>query len=110
MRKPFFILGILISITSFSQISSSHISGVVKDVKGKKINHAKVYIYYKSKGVGYGTYTDINGLFQFHYIETGGPYKLKVEHALYLPYEKRDMEFELGDNYYDIIIEEKKGD
>ena len=83
---------------------------MVRDTKGKKINHAKVYIYYKSKGVGYGTYTDINGLFQFHYIEIGGPYKIRIEHNLYLPYEKRDLEFELGDNYYDIIVEEKKGD
>ena len=108
MGKLFFILGMLISITSFSQISSSHISGVVHDKSGKKINHAKVYIFYKSKGVGYGTYTDINGLFQFHYIETGGPYKLKIEHPSYLPYEKRDLEFDLGDNYFDIIIEEKR--
>ena len=73
MRKLFFILGLLISITTFSQISSSNIYGVIKDKNGKKINHAKVYIYYKSKGVGYGTYTDINGLFRFHFIETGGP-------------------------------------
>ena len=110
MRKLFFILGMLISLTSISQISSSHISGVVRDNKGKKIDHAKVYIYYKSKGVGYGTYTDINGIFRLYYIETGGPYKLKIEHPSYLPYEKRDLEFDLGDNYYDIIVEEKKGD
>ena len=108
MRKLFFILGILISITTFSQISSSNISGVVRDKNGKKIDHAKVYIYYKSKGVGYGTYTDINGLFRLYYIETGGPYKIRVEHNSYLPYEKRDLEFDLGDNFFEVIVEEKK--
>ena len=108
MGKLFFILGMFISSTLFSQISSSNISGVVRDKNGKKIDHAKVYIFYKSKGVGYGTYTDINGLFRLFYIETGGPYKIQVEHNLYLPYEKRDIEFELGDNYIEITIEEKK--
>ena len=78
MGKLFFILGMFISSTLFSQISSSNISGVVRDKNGKKIDHAKVYIFYKSKGVGYGTYTDINGLFRLYYIETGGPYKIQV--------------------------------
>ena len=108
MRKPFFILGILISLTTFSQISSSNISGVIKNKNGKKIEHAKVYIFYKAKGIGYGTYTDANGIFRFHYIETGGPYKLRVDHDSFLSYEKRDVELELGDNFYDIIMEEKR--
>ena len=36
MRKLFFILGMLLSLTSFSQISSSNISGVIKDKLGIK--------------------------------------------------------------------------
>ena len=109
MRRLFFFITLFISINLFSQISSSNVSGVVKDKNGKKIEHAKVLIFYKSKGITYGTYTDKRGFFNFSFIETGGPYKLKIEHDSYLPYEKRDIEFDLGDNYYNIIVEEKRG-
>ena len=107
MKKLLLFLSLFISMTTFSQITTSDISGVIKSKTGKKIEHVKVQLILKSKGITYGTFTDEKGRFNFRLIEVGGPYILKVEKEKYRTYEKRNLDFNLGDNDLNVIIEEE---
>ena len=107
MKKLLLFLSLCISMTAFSQLTTSDISGVIKNKVGKKIGHVKVQLILKSKGITYGTFTDEKGKFNFRLMEVGGPYIFKVDKEGYRPYEKRNLEFELGDNELNAIIEEE---
>ena len=108
MRKLLLFLSLFISMTAFSQLTTSEISGIVKSKNGKRIEHVKVQLILKSKGITYGTFTDEKGRFIFRLLEVGGPYVFKADKVGYRPYEKRNLEFELGDNNLDAIIENEE--
>ena len=69
MRKLLLFLSLFISMTAFSQLTTSDISGVIKSKTGKKIEHVKVQLILKSKGITYGTFTDEKGRFIFRYFD-----------------------------------------
>lgn len=97
--------GMFLFIYVIIQISSSTINGVIKDKNGMVINHAKVELILKSKGIIRGTYTDENGRYKFNLMETGGPYTLLIRKEGYRIYEKNGLDFELGDNDLRSVIE-----
>ena len=98
-------MGIIVSNVSFGQITTSTINGVITDKNNKKIEHAKVEIILKSKGITRGTFTDENGRFKFYLIEVGGPYTLKITKLNYREYNKKNLEFDLGDNDINVKLE-----
>ena len=97
----------LTTIILFFQISSSNVYGVVKDEYGNNIGNVKIEVYYKPKNITYKTETNKKGVFILNQIETGGQYIIKACHKFYLHYEKKNVEFELGDNQIDIRLKNK---
>lgn len=107
MRKPFFILMMLLSLTSFSQVTNSNISGLIKDKKGESIPGTTIQLVLKSNGVKYATSTDGNGIYHIYNANVGGPYSIKITSVGFKPYEKSNLDFNLGDNVLDVTLEEE---
>ena len=105
MKGLFLFLCMFILISGFSQITSSSINGVIKDKIGNTIENVKVELILKSKGIIRDTYTDRNGRFRFFLVDSGEPYTLRINKEGYRLYEKRNLEFILGDNDLNVIIE-----
>ena len=97
----------LCSLTSFSQVTNSNISGVVKDKKGETIPGTTIQLILKSNGIKYNTSTDVNGIYHIYNANVGGPYSIKITSIGFKPYEKTNLDFNLGDNVLDATLEEE---
>jgi hypothetical protein len=107
MRKVFLFMMMLVSLTSFSQITNSNISGRIKDKKGESIPGTTIQLILKSNGVKYNTSTDGSGIYHIYNANVGGPYSIKITSIGFKPYEKSNLEFNLGDNILDVTLEEE---
>ncbi len=107
MRKLFLFLMMLISITSFSQITNSNISGTIKDKKGESIPGTTIQLILKLNGVKYNVSSDVNGIFHIYNANVGGPYSIKVTSVGFKPYEKDEIYLTLGGNDLDIHLDEE---
>ena len=97
----------LVSLTSFSQITNSNISGVIKDKKGETIPGTTIQLTLKSNGIKYNVSSDANGIFHIYNANVGGPYSIKITSVGFKPYEKGELQFNLGDNSFDVVLEEE---
>ena len=73
------ILLIALPIFSFSQVTTSSISGNVKDEKNNPIQGATVSATHEPSGTVYKTVSNKAGVFTLNGLRTGGPYAVKVE-------------------------------
>jgi hypothetical protein len=72
------LLGLVMTFTAFSQVTSSSISGIVTDGAGESLPGATVVAVHIPSGSKYGTMTDINGKYVMPSVRVGGPYKVTV--------------------------------
>ena len=107
MRKLFFILLMLCSLTSFSQVTTSTLNGKIKDKKGEIISGSTIQLVLTTTCTKYGTSTDGNGIYHIYNANVGGPYKIKVTSVGFKPYEKDEVYLSLGGNDLDIQLEEE---
>ena len=63
---------------SFSQVTSSSISGIVADNNGELLPGATVAVEHLPSGSKYGSITDVNGRYFIPAVRVGGPYKITV--------------------------------
>jgi len=84
--KNFFLtsfLSFFIAMTSFAQITSSAISGVVKDEKGETLIGANVHAVHQPTGTEYNTITNLSGVYTIPSVRVGGPYTIHVSYIGY---------------------------
>src|SRR5678815_3122583 len=102
MLKRLTILLILISasIFSFSQVTTSEMSGVVKDNNGQALTGATVTAVHTPSGTTYATVAGKDGVFTIPNMRAGGPYSLKITFTGQEPFTLEDITLELGQPYH----------
>src|SRR4029453_18438664 len=97
MLKRLTILLILFSasILSFSQVTTSEMTGVVKDNNGQSLTGASVTAVHTPSGTTYTTIAGKNGVFNIPNMRAGGPYSLKITFA-----GQEHFTLELGQPYH----------
>ncbi len=98
----------VITFDSFGQITTSTLSGKVKDTKGEEIPGASVIMIHTPTGARYGVSTQIDGNFVLANMNPGGPYTLSVSFVGYKPFKVENVNLTLGSNpAVNIIISEE---
>ncbi len=85
------ILSLLLSafaLVGFGQVTSSSISGVVKNQKNEVLVGANIHITHLPTGTQYNAVSNKNGVYVLPAVRVGGPYTL---HASYVGYKKDEV-------------------
>jgi hypothetical protein len=90
------LLSLFVAITSYGQITTSSVSGVVKDEKGSSISNASITLVHQPTGTEYSATSNKSGNYQIPGIKPGGPYVLKITHVGYKNEEVKDISTSLG--------------
>jgi hypothetical protein len=99
--RQFFKLAILSfilfsGVQSFGQITTSSVSGKIKDAKGEEIPGANIIATHLPTGTRYGVSSSTDGHFTIANMNPGGPYQLVVSFVGYKSQERTGMMFNLG--------------
>ena len=93
------ILSLIFAMTSFlgfSQITTSSISGVVKNEKNEVLVGATIHAVHTPTGTQYNAVTNKNGAYVLPAIRVGGPYTLHTTYVGYKKNEIKDVNTQLG--------------
>jgi len=101
MRKRLLILFISLFATyiASAQVTSSSITGVVKDSKGETLPGATIKATHEPSGTTYSTVTNINGRFTLPGTRIGGPYTIVVSYIGYNAVTYSGIDLKLGEPY-----------
>jgi hypothetical protein len=104
------LLSLFVTITSFGQITTSTLSGVVKNEKGEKLVGATISVVHQPTGTKYGSSTNAQGGYVIPAARVGGPYVIKVTYIGYKTKEVSDINTSLGltTNIDVVLLEESK--
>jgi len=104
------LLSLFVTITSFGQITTSTLSGVVKNEKGEKLVGATINVVHQPTGTKYGSSTNAQGGYVIPAVRVGGPYVIKVTYVGYKAKEISDINTSLGltTNIDVVLVEESK--
>ena len=91
--SSFFLLSVLLG---FGQITTSAISGVVKNQKGEVLVGATVQAVHSPTGTEYKSQTSKSGTYVFPAVRPGGPYIISVSFIGYNKIEIQDINTSLG--------------
>ena len=95
----FVILAFFIGATSFAQVTTSSIRGVVYDDAGQPLPDATVVAVHTPTGTRYGTTTNFDGIANIRNMRVGGPYKITIS---YVGFENKEIDnvfLTLGNTY-----------
>jgi len=90
------LLSLLVAITSFGQITTSSLAGVVKNEKGEVLVGASVKTVHQPTGTIYTTVTNKTGQYVIPAVRVGGPYIVYVSYVGYKQGEYPDVNTSLG--------------
>ncbi|MFZ9980809.1 MAG: carboxypeptidase regulatory-like domain-containing protein [Cyclobacteriaceae bacterium] len=90
------VLVLLVSISGYAQITTSTISGVVKDSNGAPVPNATVQAVHLPSGTKYGTITNTNGTYILPAVRVGGPYNVTVSFVGFRTETIQVLEADLG--------------
>ncbi len=82
MKKNYFfaVLFFLAALSSFAQVTTASIKGVVSDESGDPIPGANIVAVHVPSGTSYGTVTQFSGSFNIPNMRIGGPYTITVSY------------------------------
>jgi hypothetical protein len=110
MKKTvqFLLLFLAMSFSGFAQITTSTISGVVKDQKGGTIPGATVHLTHEPTGTNYYSVTNKSGVFVVPAVRVGGPYTVHASFVGFKKGELKDVNTSLGltENVVLVLFEE----
>lgn len=92
------------SITAFSQVTTSGISGCVKDEAGEPLPGAAVIAIHEPSGSQYSTIANVNGRYFINGMRTGGPYVITVSFIGMTDVKLHDIKLSLGETFEQDII------
>ncbi len=84
---------------TFSQVTTSNITGIVKDTKGQFLAGATVTAIHEPSGTRYVTLSKTGGIFNIPGMRSGGPYKLTIGFVGYADQTIEGFTLTLGDAY-----------
>ena len=90
------LLSLFVTIASFGQITTSALSGVVKNEKGDALVGASVEAVHQPTGSVYRATTNKSGLYTIPAVRPGGPYVVKASFVGYKSQEISDLNTQLG--------------
>jgi hypothetical protein len=90
------LLSLFVTIASFGQITTSALSGVVKNEKGETLSGASVHAVHQPTGSEYRASTNKSGVYTIPAVRVGGPYVLHVTYVGYKKMEVTDINTLLG--------------
>jgi len=98
MKNHYMTLVLVLSIffTGYAQITTSTISGVVKDSNGAPVPNATVQAVHVPSGTKYGTITNTNGGYILPAVRVGGPYNVTVSFVGFRTETIQVLEADLG--------------
>ncbi len=104
IMKPFkllFIFSFFLSCTFpvWGQVTTSSLTGTVKDTEGQPLIGATVKATHVPSGTVYGTTTQTNGSFTIPGMRIGGPYKIEISYVGYQPDVISGIQLRLGEPY-----------
>jgi hypothetical protein len=104
------LLSLFVTIASFGQITTSTLSGVIKNEKGEKLVGATINVLHQPTGTKYSSSTNAQGGYIIPGARVGGPYIMKVTYVGYKAKEVSDINTSLGltTNIDVVLIEESK--
>ncbi|MBF2707388.1 TonB-dependent receptor [Flavobacterium soyangense] len=98
MKKVTFLFIFFLSVVSYSQVTTSGISGTVKSNSGERLVGASVEAIHQPTGTKYFATTDGKGGFSIPAIKPGGPYVVKVTYVGFKRTEITDINAPLGND------------
>jgi hypothetical protein len=104
------LLFLAISISGFAQITTSTISGVVKNGKGEVVQDVTIHAFHEPTGTNYYSKTNKSGSFVIPAVRVGGPYTIHASSVGFKKGELKDVNTSLGltENVEFVLIEEAK--
>ena len=100
MKKNLYLFMLMfLSITSFAQVTSSSISGIVKTPAGVTLGAASVIAKNIASGSEYRNVTREDGRFNLTGLRVGGPYTISVTYVGYDKYVEENVFLTLGKEY-----------
>jgi hypothetical protein len=90
------LLMVMTTISSFGQITTSTISGVVKDKVGEPLPGATVQATHVPTGTKYYSITSVSGVFTIPAVRPGGPYTIQVSFVGFKKSELTEVTTSLG--------------
>lgn len=94
----------MMATTAFGQVTTSSITGTVKDAQGQPLIGATVKATHLPSGTIYGTTTQSNGSFTIQGMRIGGPYEIQISYVGYQPRIIKGISLTLGEPY---VLNEK---
>jgi hypothetical protein len=91
------VIMMLFAATGFAQVTTSSMSGNIKDVKGEELIGATVVAVHVPSGTQYGTTTNGNGQFTILNMRIGGPYKISTSYIGFKTYDSEGTFLKLGE-------------
>lgn len=79
-----------------AQITTSGISGILKDPSGSPLPGANITAIHTPTSSQYNTISDLNGRFRIDQLKAGGPYSLQISFIGFSTYKKENIYLELG--------------
>ena len=104
------LLSLFVTITSFGQITTSTLSGVVKNEKGEVLVGATVHAVHQPTGSEYKSSSNKSGFYTIPSVRVGGPYVIHVSYVGYKKNEVTDINTALGltTNVNVVLIDDSK--
>jgi hypothetical protein len=102
------LLSFMVALTSFGQITTSTLSGVVKNSKGEILVGATVHAVHQPTGSEYKSQTNKLGVYAIPAVRPGGPYLVHVSYVGFKMKEVSDVNTSLGlTTNVDVVLEEE---
>ena len=94
----FLLMSLMLSALSYSQVTTSSMSGRVTDGKEILIG-ATIKAVHETSGTTYGAVTNGEGLYSLQGMRPGGPYKVEISYIGYKTMQFKDVSLQLGETY-----------
>ncbi|MBZ9626855.1 carboxypeptidase regulatory-like domain-containing protein [Psychroflexus sp. CAK1W] len=101
MKKNYFLIFLFLFglSTAMAQVTTSTMSGLVKDDQGITLPGANVVATHTPTGSVYGAMTNMDGRFRLNNMRIGGPYKVEISYVGFETKTIENINLDLGETY-----------
>lgn len=111
MKKNILIVLVLLGFSGNAQVTTSNVSGIVRDNANQLLPGANVAVVHTPTGTSYGGITDFDGRYNLNNLRVGGPYRITVSYVGFKKYLLDDVFLQLGQTFnLNIILAEENNE